>query len=286
MKGNEIACPNCNTANVFNNLSCKYCGAPLGAPNVNAARTSDESTALEARYQQGLKLNNSKKLRDFENTVATDSVVLKNVELDMLRNWVMDPHPCYPYQEAVKRGIAVAKQPENDITRAMVDAALFGSYGYNINFAALAINHIGLVSYGAFSIKLARARIENMASLLEENSYDFVEKASNTVMNPQLPKGFISDWQNKHKLVVAKLHPEVTDVTLSENFARILLHSNSNRWEDRFVEVHIWGALTVDAIESVKQIARLRTSTRGRRKMEHELTLEKVQAILGEKWTD
>lgn len=88
--------------------------------------------------------------------------------------------------------------------------------------------------------------IAHRASAFEANSASFVERHHHPV-----PPGFRSTWEERSKLCTAKhakdLRPELPDSELPA----ILLRQQSGFEESRFVEVHIYGPLSVHAIDKV-----------------------------------
>src|SRR5947199_10731413 len=78
-------------------------------------------------------------------------------------NWASNPRPARLLQQRVTR------------RRVGVEGTFFGTYGEKIRYAALSLDGTGLKSYGEYSIRLWEIAIKDRTSLLEENTYDFVE---------------------------------------------------------------------------------------------------------------
>jgi len=64
----------------------------------------------------------------------------------------------------------------DDARRRSVESILFGSYGEEIRYAALSLGGLGLVSYGPITMVMSEPAIAQRASLLEYNSFQFVEQ--------------------------------------------------------------------------------------------------------------
>ncbi|MBF0464123.1 MAG: hypothetical protein HQK88_05885 [Nitrospirae bacterium] len=132
----------------------------------------------------------------------------------------------------------------------MIEAKFFAHEGKSIVYAALSVDGRGLKSYGNFTMKLKDAAISQRASLLEDNSYFFFAKRGLTVYESDIPHGYRSTWENRHKLAVSKLSEKIKN-TSEDEYGKILLSGDSDRNTDDFIEVHIYGGFTNMAIDSV-----------------------------------
>ena len=142
----------------------------------------------------------------------------------------------------------IVAEMKDDKQRRGTEGVLFGAYAPEIRYAALALDQRGLISYGNCSMTLADMTMRYKATLLEENSYFFVQK-HRIVAGDALPQGYRATWENRHLLAVAKLADKITQK--AQNWANVLLHSNGDRQHDEFIEVHIYGAFDKQAIEAV-----------------------------------
>lgn len=250
-----IECPVCKHKNSRANEKCTVCGHFLGFPNVNDVRLSDERQALEQRYQTKLEyaLRNhaDAKIRDFEKVVDTDGRAVINVDIDYLHYFLVKDKNLYaPYHNQVQAGVREYAMAEFDRERSAVDATLFGSYGKNIIDAALSIDGSGLKAYGDFAISLSEISVSKRATLLEENSYNFVRRHK-ILAGDKIPPGYRCEWNEKHRLAVAKLADRVVKAKKSE-YPKLLVNSTGNRRTDDFIEVHIYGGFGREAIASVR----------------------------------
>ena len=89
----------------------------------------------------------------------------------------------------------------------------------------------------------------SLVSLLEENSYHFIEQ-KRLVGRIPIPAGHRAVWQDRHCLATAKLACSIDDRTVVTDFPRLLLYSNGNRETERFIEIHIYGPFDRQAIVS------------------------------------
>jgi hypothetical protein len=99
-------------------------------------------------------------------------------------------------------------------------------------------------------MKLRDVAVAKRASLLEENSYSFVQHHKLSIGIP-IPAGYRSTWAERAKLAVAKM-ADFIEVGMNEvNFQNLLLVDTGNRATDSFIEVHIFGTFDREAIDTV-----------------------------------
>jgi hypothetical protein len=126
---------------------------------------------------------------------------------------------------------------------------MWGSAGDQIRYATLSLDGSGLASYGSCSVKLRETHIAHRASILECNTFDFLEKIA---PGQELPLGYRSNWADRHKVAVAKCADQVEPSSSAAHFREVLLKSNGNRAEDDFIEVHIFGTFDMGSVDSIK----------------------------------
>ena len=88
--------------------------------------------------------------------------------------------------------------------------------------------------------------IAHRASVYEENSALSMKRHAYVV-----PPGHRATWEDRARLCVAKTAGEIEASTPAGRFPRLLLEEGATAAEDRFVEVHIWGAMTIQSVERV-----------------------------------
>ena len=256
VNGNILYCQDCNHHQPQINLTnCEKCGHDLGAPNVNIVSTDDELIALQKRYDNARKhaSNNGTEnaLNRFEDYFNANVKAIKNIPLKTLRAWVVQTGSYKTYHRAVEEGLRDIADLFNDRKRTIIDSYLYGTYGRDINSAALTLNDNGLESYGNCRVILNEDSIKSRSSTLEENPFNFVKTHNINLEKSDIPAGYRSTWQNKLKLAVAKLHTKFTSDSVERDFIGMILLSTGNRETDEFIEVHIYKKLTNFAIECI-----------------------------------
>jgi hypothetical protein len=249
--------PRCGYENPLGNEKCSRCSAFLGFPNVNECRQKDELEALEKRYNEKVNIAatggyDSKRI-EFEEIVK-QSVTVINCSLDYLHTLVVKPNSIYSsYQLQTEGEIRELAQNAFDKERLGIEGTLFGSYGKEIRYGVLSIDGSGLKSYGDFTLIISETAIAERATLLEENSYQFI-KTHNILagdIDRKIPKGYRSIWNDRYKLAVTKLLNK-TCLTTIDKYAKIVLLSTGNRKMDDFIEVHIYGKINSASIQAVR----------------------------------
>jgi hypothetical protein len=231
---------------------CPTCGRPIGYPNVEEADQPDERAALDARYQaamaNAITRGTDSAVANFERALTASRAVI-NVSLDSLFLFMTTDQPYLSYRQLVREGFRARAAGRRDAHRAGVDGTLFGTHDEEIRMAALSLDGRGLQSYGPYTVSLDEVAIGHRASLLEENSFDFVQR-HNLDPGDAIPPGYRATWSSRGKLAVAKLAATITAATVPAQFPAILLSAGS-RATDQFIEVHIYGPFDRYAVNCV-----------------------------------
>ena len=133
-----------------------------------------------------------------------------------------------------------------DGLRGTADEALFPGYKEHIRFAALSLDGQGLSSYGECSFIFRDKMISHRASVYEENSAVSLKKHGY-----EPPLGHRATWAERARLCVAKLGERIKPKTTLDQFSHLLLQPGRSSGEDGFVEVHVWGPMTIRSIERI-----------------------------------
>jgi hypothetical protein len=233
---------------------CETCGEPVSKPNVRLANRPAEKTALTQRFDKAVKDAETRGVADlaqkFHNAMNFTVAVI-NVDIFFLREFLTKDNLLYAsYHQGVRAATRKAAALEFDRERNGVDGTLFGQMASFIVTAALSTECRGLISYGPFCMQLREVAIAKRASLMEENSFQFVRNHK-LLPNSTIPSGYSADWLSRPMLASAKLIPRLNASTTESEFQSILLGSTGDRQTDDFVEVHIYGGFDNRAIEKI-----------------------------------
>lgn len=250
-----MKCKKCGSQVSESLSNCPSCNTFLGYPNVREAMNAEEASALEKRYMDAYakakSMGSDQSLKKFEEAMKKTSAVV-NSDIDYLKFFFSSSKPLYSnYHLGVKGETRKPAMEKDDKIRRTVDAKLFGGYAEHIRFAALSLDGKGLESYGPFAMRLKEAAIDERATLLEDNSYHFMDKHGVKVTG-DVPRGHRAAWKDRRKLAVTKLSGRISSGTTERDYAKILLSSAGERCDDEFIEVHIFGPFDNQAVESVR----------------------------------
>jgi hypothetical protein len=223
---------------------------------VRAAEAAKEVAALERRYQKSVTEATDRGaemvLQDFEVALGGSRAVIARPPGDLFA-LAGSENQIYPtFHQLARAEIRIPAGTEWDRRRSEADAALFTNYEAKIRFAALTLDGRGLSNYGGCSIVLRSALIANRSSAMEGNSVLFAEKhrGRQGKIN-RVPFGYRSNWGRRVQLGVAKLANQIDGTTTSDKYSEILLRQGASSSLDEFVEIQIWGSVTVLTIEEV-----------------------------------
>jgi hypothetical protein len=137
-----------------------------------------------------------------------------------------------------------------DKVRTQFEAALHPNFHQEIRYAALTLDDQWLKSFGEYAMILRSEMIENRATLFEENPWLFATR-QRILLGQSLPLGYRSTWKDRGKLAQAKCHSKLSAKTERVEYPNILMQDGEARFEEDYVEVHIYGPFNRYSIEKV-----------------------------------
>ena len=266
-------CYKCATPLNASERHCLACRADNGAPNVRECSSSEETKELSRRYHMARENARSSGLEGefvrFQTLLEQNSLVVVAVPALLALNLVSNPSCIYQaYEQLVNAGARSPASPPDDRRRPSISGCLFGSYAKRIVYGALSTTSAGLPTYGDVYFRLKASAVDDRTTFLESNSYRFVEQHPDCLTGP-VPRGYRSNWQNRHQLALAKLAGNLTQGQNDTDMQRLLLTSDSaDRANDDFVEAHVYEGFNRHSIESIDS-APLASLTRADRTAAH-----------------
>ena len=247
-----MICPFCGNESDDLGTICGTCGNHTGFPNVRLSEFALETEALDDRYSKALIDSEGKDaltvLSSFEKSVASSSVVFA-MNTNRLRAMATKKVDLYSnYDLAVRAQTRRLAATSDDQHRRAVDAKLWGAAASDIRYGALSLDGRGFRSYGNCFVALIDRLISHRASVLERNSFDFLE---NVKFGQELPVGYRSNWKNRSRVAVCKCEPFIEKTSKATSFPSILLKSGTTRADDEFIEVHVHGPFDFNAFASI-----------------------------------
>lgn len=253
----SISCPECANEIPQPAQQCPHCGRPGRFWNVIAAEDAQERDALKHRYD-GAKADAVKRgadavLQHLESALTNSTAVMARSESELLLVAGNTRRLFATYYQQIESGSRLPDGDEWAGVREITDSILFPNYKELIHFAALSLDGVGLLNYGNCSVTLRDDRIAHRTSVLEDNSVLLMERHGVQVKrNSTVPKGFRATWGERDKLCVAKLAGSIDSTTKSDQYSGLLLKQGASSEDDEFVEVHIFGPMSVFTIAAVK----------------------------------
>lgn len=230
--------------------TCPHCGRPSLFPNIVIAK--DEQDDLDQRYNAAIEDSRFRgvvsKVLDFESKLEKSRAIINRPLTDIQRLAGGDNEMYATYYQLAS--IRSPKGDEWDSRRQSADALFFTSFQREIRFASLSLDSTGLSRYGDCSLVLRDEMIAHRASVCDENTVFFVKKHQVFEAN-DIPKGYRSVWADRAKLCIAKLAKNIDNTTISDEYSELLCQNGVSDSDDEFVEVHIFGSMTVRTFEEV-----------------------------------
>lgn len=222
---------------------CPVCGEFAGASNVRHAELPEEKKVLEERYQRALSDAHARgadaALEAFLITVRGSQAVLAMWSKKFDGEFLDGTGLYSTYYAQVAAELRTHGDPW-DAQRRIADEALFPGYKEKVRFAALSLDDRGLGNYGDCFFVLREENIADRASVLDEDGLHFAQKHRYA-----LPPGYRAPWLERAKLAVAKLAGQVEPTTPVDQFPAILMVPGRAKSDDQFIEVHIWGPMSI-----------------------------------------
>lgn len=236
---------------------CPHCGRPSLFPNVIAANRPEEAAALDARLSQARSEAEARGAvgpwDKFAAAVASAKAVMHRSLGEVTRLAYADTQIYSTFYGRVQAGLELPGNDEWNRLRLICDAIIFGKGMDEIRFAALTLEEFGLENYGECCLTLKEEMISHRASLFEENTIVFTMRHDlRGRAKFAAPTGFRAPWGRLVDLCLAKLGKQLQPGTPASAFSRLLLAPGASSGEDEFVEVHIWGSLTIRSFRRVE----------------------------------
>lgn len=247
-------CPNCGLVFSPHLDRCEHCDWDVGAPNVRLARHPDEVAALRERLAQARDDADRRgclaAVDRFAAAVAQSRAVICKSR-DQLHGMVASGEGSWmipTYHDQVRGHARPPGTPEWDWLRAQ-ERRWFPFHTERMHYGALSLDQSGIAAWGEVALVLAERQIGRRTSVGEDNA---VLLGKRTPMDQPLPRGCRAPWEQRGDLCVAKLYARIEPDTPAEAFQGILMSDVGERGQAAFVEVHLYGSLTLDGVARVR----------------------------------
>jgi len=231
--------------------NCSRCGNLIGWPNYRKALF--EQPVLDARYQSAradLDGNGLTLLREQVERLAEASLPVVGMDANACSD-LLKGGKYRNYHYRVEIGDRDIASEANHGNRSMVNERLYPKYGRHLQYAVLSPDGLGLTSYGPIAVawRVDPHYLMTRATLLEENEFLFFEAHGLGSLNAVVPSGYRAIWEDRAKLVIAKLAPSLNAATALADLQTLILRPGADRWNDVFVEVVIYADGGIDSLD-------------------------------------
>ncbi len=252
----SFPCPDCTLDVPATADRCPHCARPGFFPNVRAAEAATNQAAFQQRFADARAEAGKRGVEavfdSFSAKTGSARAVWCKPWGEVQRLAVDDKQGAGTYYQQIEAQMRVPDSDEWDALRRVTDAALFPGYEEQIRFAALSLDHTGPKSYGPITMTFRDDFIAHRASVFDENTVVFMirrdvklKDAARTVL------GYRAPWDSRGKLAATKLGAKLSTSTPEDAFAGVLLQQGPSSKDENFVEVHIYGPVTIRSIERV-----------------------------------
>lgn len=253
MKLTNLSCPVCQAENLRNADVCKACGNSLGFVNVNILSDPYFQEGLEKKYNSAKADHAASEVQRFEEIVASESKAVINMPYKLLFMLVNENENYISYQRGVEIGKLLKKEFSEDRFRCVVESAFYGFDGRNIVYAALALDDVGVASYGDVSVVLQTKNIEKRTTFFEKDTLILFDELAEQGWRVKelIPTGHCGTWNERSKMAVIKHGAQVETKHKTGDFAALILRNSKEGTNDEFIELHIFNKVNPNAFEKV-----------------------------------
>lgn len=248
-------CDKCNCDFPYSLERCPHCAHPGNYSNVVITSGTDERNAVDTRYQEAASGAERRRCRprfdEFTKWLEGTRAVVARSYADIERLAASDKSVQATYYDLIDSGLTLPDGSLWEELRRPADEVLFPNYREKIRFGALSGDGIGIVNYGHFWMTLRTGFVEHRTSVFDQNSVVYVSERRLRDAAGEL-LGHRANWKDRAKLAAAQLADQIRRSTRPDDFPTILMKQGLTTASDRFIEVHVWGPITVRTVESVK----------------------------------
>jgi len=209
-----------------------------------------EVAALDSRYATAMASavsNGTVSITaELENTTATQSrVVISRPSSEVFRLACGDDQLYTTFYRLTEAGVRLPADPKWDTERLSADSRMFPYYHGEVRMGALTLDNAGLLHYGDCHLIMKTAMVDFRTTVFTENTAAFAAK------NSVIPSGHRATWENRGRLAVAKLAPNLTPLTTTSDLPAILKKDRTSTNDDSFLEAHVYGSVSMRTVEIV-----------------------------------
>jgi hypothetical protein len=245
-------CPDCKLEYPTDAERCITCGRPApskGFPNVLLAEKPNEKKELKRLYDDAIadstRAGAITKLREFERRVQSEARLITACRFKKFFDIGDQEGGIFPtFQQLYHAELAFAGDDPNNNVRLIAEEATLPGCSRRTHYAVMAIDEVGLMHYGNYSLIWKLDMVAHRTSLFIANCLTWRQE-NGMALGSAAPVGNRARWKDRHVLAVIKCASQITSRTKPSSFPRMLVRNRSKKDPyDVFIEGHIWGPLT------------------------------------------
>ncbi|WP_237226380.1 hypothetical protein [Rubinisphaera sp. JC750] len=253
MSSDVLTCDYCGYTFSDSRTVCPHCAQPQLFPNVSKATSEKEkdklNSAFETKRQQCVDDDRGDEFSQFYNAVAS-SHALFACSLQKLHREVASGTEVFEtyYQIAELRvQVTAPAQLDWDKLRPQAEIELLGTHQNidKLHYACLSLDWGSLTGYGDCVVKLKENMIRHRASCFQGNSavIYFLESTFDDCLR--------SCWDDRGKIAAAVFANRLTPGVPDTKFSSLLVAPGKESVDDEFIEVHVFGPMTLRTFAAV-----------------------------------
>ena len=213
-----------------------------------------EQAALSQKYlaatREAGKQGHGDQLTQFESAVADQSFAVICRDMSEVQRLARSDSEVYlNYYKMLDAGLRIPNTSDEwNLKREQADSALFLGFQRKMHHAVLTLDY-GMSYYGECHLQLNSQFIAGRSTVFWDNSAEFYATHAKPGERPF--SGFRAVWQDRGKLAAAKLGGKIHAKVTAERFAGILRQDGKKPGEEKFIEVHVFGDLTIRSTQMV-----------------------------------
>lgn len=247
-------CKDCGHEMPISRTNCPHCARPQYFPNVDLATTALELEKLEksnkAAHDAAKNSGCTAEATNFESCCKRTAAVFACKVQKLYREVASgtDIYETYSDLEKLRLTATPAGRFDWARLRPQAEIELLGSPEHldKIHYACLTLDGDGLTQYGDCFVQLAEPMIAHRASCFAGNTAIVFAQQHNFVSILR------SSWADRHRICLASFQALLASGMTESQFPTVLVASGAKPEDDRFIEVHIFGAMTARTFESVR----------------------------------
>lgn len=247
-------CSYCSFEVPISSDRCPHCARPSLFPNVTLASAQAQVDALERRLSSVTATLTGRLevvLKEFIDEVNSRSeAVIARPASEVLRLASNDRELYASFYGLIDADNRLPTDGYWDSVREIVDSKFFPYFKEHMRFGALTLDGKGLSNYGDCFVLLRADMIGHRSTVFEENTIVFCQKNSVGLLI-DIPAGHAAIWEKRGQLAGVKLHQRLQDGMRPQDFKPLLLSSGKSSSDDNFIEVHVYGSISIHSVSSV-----------------------------------